>query len=436
MDSYLKMMKHMVDLYRQYEMQMADIATDTVDFSEFIESLDESRFHQMMAGIPKLFGSGTDPLFGYKFALKDLKRLTKADNRWAEVLCIIKDMPLHMDLTDPAYERRAFETAALLVDLYPKEDELRAVDAYMVMEQQKYPVILHLGSKLALSKMSLKSLSGPILSSFVVAMYKEHNRIRDRAEHPAGEDFLRRKVSQLKWLFEGEMDKTWQLVFVDDGCPEKSGEIAESIIQQEGYSNVRVLFLADAIAERSPVTKGMASTDDSQKGGAIQYGMWSVIGEQHDTTRHIVIYTDSDLSTNIAQAGLLLRQLENQNSMCTIGTRYDTGGVYCTPVGAQGLTRSDHTMIVFRHFIRTKLLPQLGEVVDTQCGFKAFKAEVLKKVLERMTDKRFSFDMELLLLTALHCDRGGSTVGKAPIVWIESNEESNFYAANTSEVKR
>jgi hypothetical protein len=258
-------------------------------------------------------------------------------------------------------------------------------------------------------------------------MYKEHNRIRTRAEHPAGEDFLRRKVSQLKWLFEGEIDKAWELVFVNDGCPGKSGEIAERIIRQEGYNNVRVLFLADAIAERSPVTKGLTSTDDSQKGGAIQYGMWSVIREQHDNARHIVIYTDSDLSTNIAQAGLLLLQLENKKRMCTIGTRYDTGGVYCTPIGAQGLTNYDHMMLVFRHFIRTKLLPQLGEVVDTQCGFKAFKAEVLKKVLEQMTDKRFSFDMELLLLTALHSGRGGDAVGKAPIVWVESNEESNFY---------
>ncbi len=429
MDSYLKMMKHMADLYRQYVTQMTDIAADTVDFAAFIEDLDESQFHQMMAGIPKLFGSTIDPLFEYKFVLKDLKRLAETDTRWAKVLAVTREMPPHMDLTNPAHERQAFETAALLMDLYPKEDELRAVDTHIVVEQQKHPVILHLASKLALSKMSLKSLSAPIFSSFVVAMYKEHNRILTGAEHPAGEDFLRRKESQLKWLFEGEVDKTWELVFVDDGCPEKSGEIAERIIQQEGYNNVRVLFLADAIAERSPVTKGLTSTDDSQKGGAIQYGMWSVIREQHDNVRHIVIYTDSDLSTNIAQAGLLLIQLENQNRMCTIGTRYDTGGVYCTPVGAQGLTNYDQTMLVFRHFIRTKLLPQLGDVVDTQCGFKAFKAEVLKKVLERMTDKRFSFDMELLLLTALHCSRGGNAVGKAPIVWIESNEESNFYTA-------
>ena len=71
MDSYLKMMKHMADLYRQYETQMTDIAADTVDFAAFIKNLDESRFHQMMAGIPKLFGSVIDPLFGHQFALKD-----------------------------------------------------------------------------------------------------------------------------------------------------------------------------------------------------------------------------------------------------------------------------------------------------------------------------------------------------------------------------
>ena len=73
MDSYLKMMKHMADLYRQYETQMNDIAADTEDFAVFIQNLDESRFHQMMAGIPKLFGSVIDPLFGNKFVgLKEI----------------------------------------------------------------------------------------------------------------------------------------------------------------------------------------------------------------------------------------------------------------------------------------------------------------------------------------------------------------------------
>ena len=436
MDSYLKMMKHMADLYRQYEGQMSDVSEDTAGFAAFIEDLDESRFHQMMDGVPTLFGAAADPLFGYNFELKDLKRLAGSGNRWAEVRAATRGMPLSMDLTDPDQERKAFDIADRLLELYPSKKELLQVDSRIVTEQRQHPVILHLALKLAMSKISLKSITAPVFTSFIVAMFNEHNRIRTRAEHPAGEDFLRRKVLQLEWLFDGDVSQKWELVFVDDGCPENSGNIAREIIRREQYQNARVLFLSDGIAEGAPVTGGLSSTDDSQKGGAIQYGMWSAIQQHHDNGRHIVFFTDSDLSTNIAQAGLLLWQLEDRNRMCAIGTRYSAGGIYCTPAGAMGVTDHDRLMLVFRHFIRTKLLPQIGAIIDTQCGFKAFKAEVLKKVLGRMTDKRFSFDMELLLLTALQNESGDDIIGEAPVVWIESNEESNFYTAQAEDTDK
>ncbi|MGB5616438.1 MAG: hypothetical protein WBM78_06340 [Desulfobacterales bacterium] len=433
MDSYLKMMKNIADLYRKYEQQMVKIAPDAPGFATFIENLNEAQFQRMMAGIPTMFGALDDTLFRHTFSIDNLKKLTESGKRWDKVLETTRDMPLSMDLTDSEQERRAFDIADLLLDLYPLEEELRRVDSRLIVEHRKYPVILHLAVKLALSKISVKSISAPIFNSFIVAMYNEHNRIRTNMEHPSGEDFLRRKVSQLKWLFEGEIDKKWELIFVDDGCPEKSGEIATEIIHQEKYNNVRILFLADGIEEGAPVTKELESTSDSQKGGAVQYGMWSAIQEHQGHDRHIVFFTDSDLSTNIAQAGLLLRQLEDQNRVCAIGTRYSAGSVYCTPKGAMGVTDHDRLMLVFRHFIRSKLLPQIGEIIDTQCGFKAFKAEILKIALEQMTDKRFSFDMELLLLTALQCGSRDNFIGEAPIVWIESNEESNFYTAQGEE---
>jgi hypothetical protein len=389
----------------------------------------------MMAGIPTMFGALDDPLFRHTFSVENLKKLAESGKRWDKVLETTRDMPLSMDLTDSEQERRAIDIADLLLDLYPLEEELRRVDSRLIIEHRKYPVILHLALKLALSKLSLKSISAPVFNSFIVAMYNVHNRIRTNEEHPSGEDFLRRKVSQLKWLFEDEIDKKWELIFVDDGCPKKSGEIATEIIHQEKYNNVRILFLADGIEEGVPVTKELKSTSDSQKGGAIQYGMWSAIQEHQGHDRHIVFFTDSDLSTNIAQAGLLLRQLEDQNRVCAIGTRYSAGSVYCTPKGAMGVTDHDRLMLVFRHFIRSKLLPQIGEIIDTQCGFKAFKAEILKIALEQMTDKRFSFDMELLLLTALQCGSRDNFIGEAPIVWVESNEESNFYTAQGEEKK-
>jgi len=173
------------------------------------------------------------------------------------VLEATKDLPLSMNLTDISQEGQAFNLADLLLDLYPTAEELQIVNSRIVIDQRKYPVILHLALKLALSKKSLKSISEPTFSSFIVAMYNEHNRIRTKIEHPSGEDFLRRKVLQLEWLFHGEIDKKWELVFVDDGCPENSGGIASEIIQQEKYENVRVLFLADGIVGESPVTNGL-----------------------------------------------------------------------------------------------------------------------------------------------------------------------------------
>ena len=265
MDSYLKMMKNINKLYRKYEEQMVKITPDASDFSTFIENLNEPQFHGMMAGIPALFGAIDDSLFKHTFSIENLKKLTESDNRWDKVLKTTRNMPLSMDLTDSEQERQAFDISELLLDLYPSEEELRRVNSRIVIEHRKYPVILHLATKLALSKKSLESISSPIFNSFIVAMYNEHNRIRTNMEHPSGEDFLRRKVSQLNWLFEGEIDKKWELIFVDDGCPEKSGEIAAEIIQQEKYNNVRVLFLVDGIEEGTPVTKKMQSTADSQK---------------------------------------------------------------------------------------------------------------------------------------------------------------------------
>ena len=152
MDSYLKMMKNMADLYRKYQHQMIEISPDASDYAVFIENLKESQFHRMMAGIPTLFGTIEDSLFRHTFALENLKKLTEDDHRWEKVIETTRDMPLSMDLTDTEQERQAFDIAELLLDLYPLEDELGRVGSRIVIEHRNYPVILHLALKLALSK--------------------------------------------------------------------------------------------------------------------------------------------------------------------------------------------------------------------------------------------------------------------------------------------
>ncbi len=427
MDSYLKMMKRMVDLYDQHLQQSGHQTEKSDRIASFIRDLDTPEYDRVLAGLPTLLGQGQGAVPRYNFDQDCIDRLTQPDDRWTRIEEMVTTSPASLDLTDKNQALQTFGLADLLLDLYPFENELTGIENRVVAEPQKYPAILHLAVKLAMSKTQLNALTAQIHLTVVVPLFKEHNRIRSKKVHPAGEDFIRRKVAELNWLYESKADDTFDLIFVDDGCPEKSGLIASNIIAKEGYSNVRVLFLEQAVVSGSPMTKGFKSTDDSQKGGAIQYGLWEAIRHSQNQNELIVLYTDADLSTNIGQAGLLLKQLANPKTMCATGSRYGPGGVYCTPNGAQGLSEYDRLRLVFRNYVRAGLLPQLGPEVDTQCGFKAIKAEALAATLEKLVDKGSSFDMELLLLITLNYDHGGRTVKQAPIVWIESNEESNFY---------
>ena len=427
MDSYLKMMKRMVDLYDQHLKHSVHQTENSNRIASFIRKLDTPGYDRLLAGLPTLLGQDQGAVPKYNFDQDCVERLTQPDDRWSRIQDKVATAPASLDLTDNNQALKTFELADLLLDLYPTENKLTGLENRVVAEPQKYPTILHLAVKLALSKTQLNALTTQNHLTVVVPLFKEHNRIQSKEVHPAGEDFIRRKVAELNWLYESKADDTFDLIFVDDGCPEKSGLIASNIIAKEGYDNVRVLFLEHAIASGLPIAKGLKSTEDSQKGGAIQYGLWEAIHQPRKQAELIVLYTDADLSTNIGQAGLLIKYLSNSKTICALGSRYDPGGIYCTPKGAQGLSDNDRLRLIFRNYVRAELLPQLGPGVDTQCGFKGIKAEVLADTLEKMVDKSFSFDMELLLLITLNYDQGGRTIAQAPIVWIESNAESNFY---------
>lgn len=417
----------MADLYDQHLKHTAYQTESSNRMASFIRELDTPRYNRLLEGLPTLLGQAQGAVPKYTFDQESVEQLTLPDNRWITIEGKVGNAPASLDLTDKEQALQTFELANLLLDLYPSEDELTGVENRVVAEPQKYPTILHLAVKLALSKTQLYALATRIHLTVVVPLFKEHNRIQSGMIHPAGEDFIRRKVAELNWLFGATSDHTFDLVFVDDGCPEQSGHIASNIIAEEGYENVQVLFLEHAIASGAPIAKGLKSTEDSQKGGAIQYGLFEAIQQSWKNTELIVLYTDADLSTNIGQAGLLLNRLSNNKTMCAVGSRYDPGGIYCTPEGAQGLSDNDWIRLIFRNYVRAEILPQLGPGVDTQCGFKAIKAEVLSDTLDKMIDKGFSFDMELLLLISLNHEKGGQTIAQAPIVWIESNAESNFY---------
>jgi hypothetical protein len=246
----------------------------------------------------------------------------------------------------------------------------------------------------------------------VFAVYKEHTRILRPDEHEHGEDFLRRKLDQLEWLFERTPWHTWDLTVVDDGCPELSGELAQAVLDETPDVDARVLFLADAIEEGLPIINGLTSTDDSRKGGSIRYGMWEA--SRHDRPNHVILFTDADLSTHLAQAGLLMDPIIREGRNAAIGSRRHPASV----VLKEGSRNNRGKLFIY---LWKRLIPQLAEVTDTQCGFKAFRADQLAGWIDDVSENGFAFDIEFLLHTE-RADPG--TISIVPIAWIDSDAAS------------
>jgi hypothetical protein len=295
----------------------------------------------------------------------------------------------------------------------------------------------------ARSRRRLSELIGPIHLTVVWAMYGETSRMVPRAQHPHGEDFVRAKVRQLDWLTGGLPGVTWSIIACDDGCPDRpsSADLMTDIVRAEGYPreghrSVTVLRLAEVIGSDisiSPAFDRLTSTEQSRKGGSILAGLAAAIDPARATGggRHLVCYTDADLSANLAQLGSLAAPVVAGDEVASaLGQRYGMDGAVLVradgPVTEPHSTgdKPDKIIILFRHFVRALLIPPLAHVLDTQAGFKAFDGAVLDPVIRQMTSFNETFDVELLIHLAQYY--GSRALAVEPIVFTEDFAATKF----------
>ena len=350
------------------------------------------------------------------------------DPSWESTIDMLsQNLPDEIDLTDSSQDNLIFEAATELLNKYSSISSLQNLDRLLTSRPDNYKNAMLLVSKIALSKMFVKQIDYPLHLSLVLAMFNEHNRILPKSsDNPNGENFVRRKVKQMKWLLK-DSPVTFNMILVDDGCPNQSGEKAREIIENEGYKNVKVLYLEDGIKRQSPVIKGLESTSDSRKGGSIQYGMWQALEDYSEGNKpHVVVFTDADMAAPVNEIGLLLEK-QDDKTMVTIGSRYDAGSICRGPWGKngeiQGLTEFDRRMVGLRGIVFSKLFPQTGKITDTQCGLKAFNSKLIRQILLKTKVRTFSFDIELLVLASA----ADTAIAFAPIYWHDSLAESSFW---------
>ena len=344
-------------------------------------------------------------------------------------------MPVR-DLTDSDQNQAVLDVASALA-----EGRVAAGDA----AASHGPAVAAEAIAAARSRRRLAELSGAVHLTVVWAMYGETGRMVPRTVHPHGEDFVRVKVRQLEWLTGGLPGVTWSIIACDDGCPDRpcSADLMTDIVAAEGYPRdghrgVRVLRLAEMIGggtSISPAFDQLTSTEQSRKGGSILAGLATAVGvgpaRPDGAGRHVVCYTDADLSANLAQLGSLAAAVVAGDKVVgALGQRYGIEGAVLVradgPVTEPDSTggKPDKIIILFRHFVRALLIPPLAQVLDTQAGFKVFDAAAIGPVLGQMASFNETFDVELLIHLAQHYGPQALTV--EPIVFTEDFAATNF----------
>jgi glycosyltransferase involved in cell wall biosynthesis len=120
----------------------------------------------------------------------------------------------------------------------------------------------------------------------------------------------------------------------------------------------------------------------------------------------VVSYMDVDLSTNLESFLPLVAPLVSGHSEVAIGTRLARQAHVRRRLKREVLSRG-YNLLVHAGF--------RAGFSDAQCGFKALRADVARRLVPLVEDDGWFFDTELLLLA----ERNGLRIHEVPVDWIE-----------------
>lgn len=206
--------------------------------------------------------------------------------------------------------------------------------------------------------------------SFIVPAYNEANRLGDS---------LRRLIQ-----FARGQQYHAEIIVVDDGSEDSSTEIArEAATNLPGNVSLRLL--------RHEQNRG--------KGAAVRTGMLEATGD-----RRLIL--DADMAMPPEEIPKLLAAL-GAGAGVAAGTRVQPGGA------DMRASQPAWRRIGGRLFAAGRRRILLGDIEDTQCGFKAFSREAAQAIFPRQQLEGWAFDAELLYLA----HRLGYSVVQVPIEW-------------------
>ncbi len=268
-------------------------------------------------------------------------------------------------------------------------------------DKASYPLLVHDALKSAISRKQLEDVSKelgeqPGKVTVLVAMGPEAERMLPAEENPNGEDFVRRKIKHMSWLLNGLANISGELIFIDDGAGDGSGEGVQRIVDETELPaglNVNVLWLQDGInaidngtasdnVERA--LKRLRSVDDSRKNGSLQYGFAHILDNVDPAVRQFIVTTDADSSYDLGQMGRHVHALWEKGVDMVTSTRRNELSVL-------ELNASRDWRGKTMRYLREALFPQVPS--DPQGGFKAYSVDTIRRIVESNI-KEFSFSAD------------------------------------------
>ena len=175
---------------------------------------------------------------------------------------------------------------------------------------------------------------------------------------------------------------TSELIVVNDGSTDATGTIARKTLSEAK--------LATRLLENFP---------NRGKGAAVRTGLLAA-------REPIGLFSDADLSTPIEETPKLIDPIANGEVDIAFGSR----ALDRSLIGIHQPWRREQGGRVFNLLVRVATgLP----FWDTQCGFKAFRLDACRLILESARINGFAFDVELLFLA----HRAGLRIREIPVRW-------------------
>lgn len=208
-----------------------------------------------------------------------------------------------------------------------------------------------------------------------------------------GEKLISNIIKINKYMENNLSFATYEIIVVNDGSTDNTAEII--LNNKEKFQNTRLISYAP--------NKG--------KGGAVKCGVEDANGEW-------ILFMDADLSTYLSAIRTTFENMDYSNII--IGSRRHKES---NIIKKQGFVRN---IVGKCCVILTNLITHV-DLSDTQCGFKAMKTSLAKKIVAKQTINTWAFDVEWLFIAKLNNEK----IKEIPVTW-ENDSDSKVSTIKSS----